>query len=320
MINMKRFKKILRWTGLILLFIIAGLFITIYSRQHLTFEAPMPAIKASKDSAIIARGAYLVNGPAHCGNCHVPQEEQAQIKQGKILPLSGGYEFETPFGDLYSRNLTPDAATGLGAISDEQIARALRYGVGHDKRAVLPFMAYSNMSDEDLRAIISYLRSMPAVRKEIPPHKLNLLGNALMAFMIKPVGPDGTPPVAVQPDTTVAYGKYLANNIADCKGCHTNRDAAGNFAGPDMAGGNHMEEFITPNLTPDKATGVISNWSEKAFIARFRRGRFYDKTPMPWEHFGRMNDNDLKALYRYLRSLEPVNNKVEKTYVPEKKG
>ena len=78
--------------------------------------------------------------------------------------------------------------------------------------------------------------------------------------------------------------------------------------------------FVTPNLTPDAETGVITNWSEAAFINRFRSGRTHEGSPMAWGAFSRMNEVDLKAIYRYLKSLKPINNKIEKTvYAPGEK-
>ena len=138
-----------------------------------------------------------------------------------------------------------------------------------------------------------------------------------MAFVIEPAGPAGTPP-ATSPaaEATVERGRYLANSVANCTGCHTNRSMMdGSAIGPEFAGGMEMQDeadpakvFVTPNLTPDPKTGRIAAWSEDQFVARFRAGKVYPGSHMPWAAFSRMSDADLRAIYRYLRSLPPVEN------------
>jgi len=120
--------------------------------------------------------------------------------------------------------------------------------------------------------------------------------------MVKPVGPTGEVPVAVKPDTTAAYGKYLVLSVGECAGCHTKRDLSGAFIGPHMAGGNEIEGYITPNLT-NSPDGRIYNWTQEQFIERFRKGRLIPKSPMPWNSFKRTSDDELKAIYKYLKSI-----------------
>jgi mono/diheme cytochrome c family protein len=324
---MRKFRKILKWTGIILLVIIAGLIITVFSLQNKKFEAPYPQIQASTDSAVIARGKELVYGPAHCANCHGPKEMQELVLAGKEVPLSGGNTFDLPIGTLYSKNITPDK-TGIGRMTDSEFARALRYGVSPEGRAYFDFMPFHNTSDEDITAIISYLRSQPPVKKVIPENEFNLLGKVVKAFMLKPVGPDGPVEKAVKRDTTAVYGKYLANSVANCRGCHTNRDLmTGAFIGEDYAGGLKFEvptdsgvySLTTPNLTPDPTTGRIRDWSLQQFIGRFRQGTIIQQSHMPWGPFSRMSDDDLKAVYNYLHTLKPVHNEVKPGLVKEEK-
>jgi mono/diheme cytochrome c family protein len=323
--GMKRVVKIVKWFGIILLVIISGLVAVIYARHDRTFEAPLPDIKASTDSAVLARGKYLVYGPAHCNYCHATRDEVERMKKGEELPLAGGLEFDMPIGKIVTPNLTPDPETGLTKLSDGEIARALRYGVNHRGHAMFEFMPFQNASDEDLTAIVSFIRSMPPVKRKLPEPTFNLLGKGLHAFVLKPVGPTGTPPKSVKQDTTAEYGKYLVNSIGNCRGCHTPRDMlTGAYTGPDFSGGVVFEgepgmkgKFITPNLTPDKGTGLIAEWSEKTFVDRFRRGRYYEGSPMPWESFSRMTDNDLKAIYRYLQTVKPISNNPGAPFTPE---
>src|ERR1051326_2795109 len=247
---MKAVKKILKWFSILVVTLIVVLTIAIFSRQNLKFDAPYPEIHASKDSAVIARGKFFVYGPAHCAYCHTKLDKWEDVEAGKELSLSGGHEFDFPPGKLFSRNLTPDDETGIGKLTDPEIARALRYGVGHDGRALFDMMPFHNVSDEDLTAIISYLRSMPPVKNEAPPNEYNFLGKIVKAFLLKPVGPDPSMPVpkiSPKPDTTVEYGKYLAESVANCRGCHTERDLkTGAYIGPFYGGGLKIPSEIDP--------------------------------------------------------------------------
>jgi len=291
--------------GIALLSLIAMLSLIVLCRQNLHYTAPYPAIHSSNDTSVIARGKHLVFGPAHCINCHSARNPDSLLNLGQEVALSGAYAFVLPVGTIYSKNITPDKSTGIGNLTDAEIARALRYGVHPDGTAVFDFMPFHNMSDEDLRAVISYLRTQKPVYNPVPPNQLNTMGNIVKAFLVKPVGPKGPVPAAVPADTTASYGKYLALSIAECSGCHTKRDMAGRFIGDPFAGGGNVDGFITPNLTPDP-TGRISSWTQEDFINRFRKGKLVPGSPMPWYSFGRMTEDELKAIYKYLKTVKPA--------------
>ena len=318
---MKRFKKILKWTGITIVSLIIIFVILVFALQNKKFDAPYPSLRASTDSATIERGRYLVYGPAHCSGCHSPKENLEKIANGEQLPLQGGYVFELPIGKIISPNITPDEETGIGRWGDSVIARSLRYGVGHDGRAIFDFMPFHNLSDEDLTAVISFLRSQPAVKHEVNVRQLTFLGKAVKAFMIKPVGPEGDVVKSIKPDTTAEYGKYIANYITNCRGCHTKRDLmTGAYIGEYYAGGFKLDApdgsyCVTPNLTPDKETGKITGWTQQQFIDRFRLKRIIATSDMPWEQFKSMSDNDLKAIYSYLQTLAPIKNATGPTYI-----
>ena len=309
------FRKILKWAGFIILFLIVGVTATTALRQHMTYDAPYPAIKASTDTAIIAKGRHIILGPGHCADCHSPvRNVDSILKLGQDPPLSGGFEFALPFGKVYTKNLTSDSATGIGRYTDGEIARVLRHSVKANGEMVLPFMPFQNMSDEDLTAVISYLRSTKPVRNEVPDHKWNVMGNFIKAWLLKPQGPTERIKEVVAEDTTEVYGRHLVMAVANCNECHTKRDGIGAFIGEPLAGGTVFEEegkptLISPNLTPDPETGRITNWSQQAFINRFRMGKMIKHSHMPWESYGRMTDTELKAIYSYLRSLKPVTNR-----------
>ena len=318
---MKRFKKILKWTGITIVALIIIFVILVFALQNKNFNAPYPALKASTDSATIERGRYLVYGPAHCSGCHSPKENLEKIANGEQLPLQGGYVFELPIGKIISPNITPDEETGIGKWGDSVIARSLRYGVGHDGRAIFDFMPFHNLSDEDLTAVISFLRSQQPIKNEVNVRQLNFLGKAVNAFMMKPVGPEGEVAKSVTPDTTAAYGEYIANYITNCRGCHTKRDLmTGAYIGEYYAGGFKLDATdgsycVTPNLTPDKETGKMTGWSQQQFIDRFRLKRIIATSDMPWEQFKSMSDDDLKAIYNYLQTLQPIRNDTGPAYV-----
>ncbi len=318
------FKKILKWTGIVLLVLIIGISIAVATRQNLKYDAPYPDITLSNDSAVLARGAYIVYGPGHCADCHGKVDMMAAKERGEIIPLAGGKDFKLPVGVIYAPNITPDNETGIGGLETKALARALRYGVKPDGTILFDFMPFHNTSDADLSAVFSYLKTMQPVKNEVPKSTLNVLGKVVKAFLVKPAGPTGEVPKSVTPDTTVEYGKYLANSVANCRGCHTQRDLmTGAFIGPDYAGGLQMESAIdpqhyacvTPNLTPDKETGHITGWTQDMFIKRFRMGKLIKHSDMPWGPFSRMSDEDLKAIFRFLQTVKPVNHKFDKTLI-----
>ena len=319
--------KILVWTVVVIVLVVVmiGGYVQLFWNK--TFDAPYPEITASTDPAIIERGKYLAYGPSHCASCHVPMDKVVDVDKGLQIPLSGGWEETFPgFGTFRAPNITPDPETGIGKLTDAELARTIRHSVKSDGKLLGPFMEFQGMSDEDLTAIISFLRSQEPVKHNVEPTEYGFVAKALIAFgQLKPKGPAGTPPKSVPIEPTAGYGKYLANNIGNCRGCHIKMDDQGKQLNSDFAGGgvflptvfSEGFTFVSPNLTPDKKTGAIALWDEQQFIDRFLGGRLHNGSPMPWGSYSRMTETDLKALYRYLHSLEPVEFAVEKTvYAP----
>lgn len=321
-------KKILLWITGILLTLILGLFIFVQASWNKTYNVPYPEVNISTDSSILARGKYLVYGPSHCATCHVPMDKIADIDKGLEVPLIGGWELSFPLGILRAPNLTPDKETGIGNLTDAELARSLRHLVSADGSMVFPIMETQNLSEGDMNAIISYLRSTEPVRNKVQPTEMALMGKALMAFgMLKPEGPKGTPPKSVPVENSIAYGKYIANDVAVCQGCHTEMDMTGVPIGEYYAGGRKFSPdesdffkgygFVSPNLTKDPNTGLLAHWDEEIFINRFRGGRVHQYSPMAWGSYSRMNKVEIRAIYKYLKSLAPVENQIAKTvYAP----
>jgi len=295
-------RKILKWTGITFVALVAVVVATVAARWDRTFDAPLPELKASSDPAVIARGRYLAFGPAHCSDCHAGLESRAVLAQGGTPPLSGGMVFDIPPGVIRVPNITPDSATGIGKLTDGQIARMIRYGVRHDGRAALPFMEFNNMNDSDIVAVLSFLRSQAPASHAVEPTNLNWMGKAVTAFMLEPLTPAATP--------VANRGEYIVDALANCAGCHTQRSmVSGAFTGPRLRGGIPMESSVNAaiKLTPPDLTGNpggrTAMWTEDEFVARFHAGERIPGSPMPWQAFGRMSEDDVRSIYRYLKSV-----------------
>lgn len=278
-------------------------------------QYPIPDYTIKPDSAKIAHGKYLALGPAHCSHCHAPIESLPAVEMGKEVDMTGGFVFELPIGNIYSPNITSDPETGIGSYSDGQLYRMLRHNVRADGQICLELMPFFNMCEYDIESIICYLRTLKPVKKERKPNEYNFLGKVVRTFALQPSQPAGELMAEIERDTTIEYGKYLSEAVANCMGCHTERDLkTGAFVGQPYAGGfvfhdasTQMWKYVTPNITPDPETGIMSSWSEEQFIERMRGGRVHMTSPMPWGPFSRLDDTDLKALYRFLQTVEPIN-------------
>ena len=275
---------------------------------------PSPTVIATDTSGLLARGEYIVRNVAVCGHCHAADPKNSDG------PLSGGLAFRNwRLGTIRAANITPDMETGIGAWSEAQLVRAIRNGEDHEGDLLAPVMPYEwfhPMSDRDAFAVARYLRSQAPVRNAIN-HDESLIFKSAKLFLLKVVD-DDVPPPPVRA-ATPEYGKYLANHVSLCADCHTPR--GGIQARPDrdrlFAGDNDPPAgFPVPpaNLTPDSATG-IGSWSEADFLRTLRTG----VNPrgdslhafMPWRELRRMTDDDLRAIYRYLRMVRPIRNAIE---------
>jgi mono/diheme cytochrome c family protein len=321
-------RKALIVLGTLLLVVVVGGAVYVGARQNLSFDAPYPKVVATTDSAVVERGRYVVRVLAPCAACHGDPSQRAAYATGADVPLSGGFVFDIPPGRFYVRNLTPDPETGLGNVADSAIARALRYGVGHDGRALLPFMEMQGLADDDLQAVVSYLRTQAPVRNPIPPHYFNALGKVVKATALsKPIGPSSTPPAAAPRGASVETGRYLAESVSLCWACHTERSQmTGALTGPRFGGTTGFTEsddrahsWSPPNITSDPETGRLGKMTEDEFVARFRQGRLIPGSPMPWQAFARMAEDDLRSIYRYLETVPPVKRDVGPPVVDVKK-
>jgi mono/diheme cytochrome c family protein len=273
-----------------------GLFVQL--RGDRVYGEPMPDLHASRDPALVERGRHLFHGPAYCIGCHGSQAEDA-------LP-TGCWQLTLLPGTFRAPNLTQHPEHGLGKITDGQIARMLRYGIRADGHLSVPIMQYENLSDQDVVALLSYLRSLPSVESKVPASELNLLGRALVAFDV--LRPQKARAERADDDP----GRYLAVDVANCQGCHTQRNpTSGAYTGPVLGGGLKLvgangskTEFVSPNITRG---GKLRDLDEPRFVARMRAGRGPADSPMPWEAFARCSDEELRAIYRYLAAVPAVH-------------
>lgn len=264
----------------------------------------------------IARGRYIATSLSACVFCHSPHENSPGLPipsgmewAGSILP-----EEDLP-GRIVASNLTPDLETGVGSWTDDQLARAIREGIGRDGRTLFPIMPYSHfryMSDEDLASVVVYLRSLPPVRNALPKTEIIFPVKYLINGEPQPI----TAPVP-EADTSnsVKRGKHLVM-LGLCSDCHTPSSKGQVTPGMDFAGGNVLKgPWGSPagaNITPD-ATG-IPYYDEALFLQVMRTG-YVKSRPlnpiMPVSIFKNLTDSDLKDIFAYLKTVKPVRHSVD---------
>jgi mono/diheme cytochrome c family protein len=203
---------------------------------------------------------------------------------------------EPAFGRLAGSNLTGGRG-GVGAYSDADFERALRHGVGPDRRPLIfmPSEAFASLSDQDLAAILGYLRTLPPVDRELPAPKVGpvaralYLGGNLPLLPVRLIEHEASRSTPV-PGVTVEYGKYLAT-IGGCRSCH----------GLALAGDANPD-------APDITVGRIGGWTEEEFYRSIRQGKrpdgsVIDPEKMPWVRSGQMTDEEMQAVWTYMRSV-----------------
>jgi mono/diheme cytochrome c family protein len=323
-------QRVLKVLGIVL-GVVAGLVlagVVVLARKAPAMRpAPTEAIERTPER--LQRGKYLVHHVSDCLGCH-----SDHVAERYAFPISpgtegkGGFVFDKKFGvpgTVCAQNITPDEETGIGRWSDGEILRALREGVDRDGNALFPMMPYRyfrSMCDEDARAVVAYLRSLPPRKNAVPKQKLDFPVNLLVKNVPLPVDGIVTAPDAMKDH--LGYGKYLVT-IAGCRECHTAHDSHGQIVpGRDFAGGWTMVgpwgRVVTANITPHPAT-FMGQATKEQFIGRIRAFTGFDagtapvaskgrNTVMPWIAYAGMTDHDLGAIFDYLKTLPAVENKV----------
>jgi len=283
--------------------------------------------KIAVTPARIERGRYLALHVADCMGCHSDHHFDRfgmPVKTG--TEGGGGFAFDEKLGVpgvVCAQNITSDPDDGIGRWSDGEVLRAMREGIDRKGQALFPMMPYGSyreLSDEDARSIVAYLRSLAPIHQSVPAKRIRFPLNLLLKSIPHPL--DG--PVAAVPESDrVAYGRYLTT-IAGCRGCHTTEDARHRpIPGMEFAGGN---EFRGPwgvnrsaNLTPEEHTWM-GHATKDEFIARFKAfeplaadpplAPAGQNTVMGWLPFSGMTPADLGAIYDYLKTVKPVRHEV----------
>ncbi len=295
-------RKILKWVTLVpsvLLTLIFALLLVValigFSKLNATYNNPVPNVNVQRTPEQMARGAKFAE---FCAGCHSSTQK----------PPLGGQNFLTgegagapPVGTLYAPNLTPGGH--LNDWSDGEVIRAIREGVHKNGRSLLimPSDVFHSLSDADVQSIAAYLRSQPPVTPDSPPTNFNTLGAILVGagiFNVFTVQPPITQPVAQPPAGTPQQGKYLVD-ILGCRVCH----------GENLAGGTPSS--FGPPAGPNLTT-LVPKWSEADFIKTIRTGvdpagKSLDPRQMPWREISTFaSDDELKAMYAYLKGLTPI--------------
>jgi mono/diheme cytochrome c family protein len=254
---------------------------------------------------LLERGAYLVQGPMACGNCHTPMGPDGPVSGRE---LAGGSVLEAPEFTVHVPNITPGSR--VSEWSDAELALAIREGMlpdGSVIRPPMPIGLYRNISDTDLAAVVAYLRQVPAVANEVSDSTYNV-----------PVPPSYGPPVGSVPDpargATVEYGAYLVA-IAHCMECHTPLGPAGPRMDTDLGRGG--TEFAGPwgtsvaaNIT--SSPDGLDEYSDGEIAAMITKGVHADGSPMsppmPYGFLANLAPEDLDAMILYLRTVPPLSD------------
>jgi mono/diheme cytochrome c family protein len=318
-------KKVLtRGLGILFVAAILGWFLI---ETLLPEQRPAPDISVSMTAENIERGRYLAVNVLQCVDCH--SERDWTLYGGPpIPPIGAGRSCMTREtiaagvnagqehfpGKLCIRNITPDVETGLGGWTDGEIIRAVREGVDYQGEGlfpIMPYFIYRNVADDDMEAVVAYLRSMEPVVSVRPERRIDFPLNMMVKTW---PGPFDSPAEAPDPADSVAYGEYLAN-VARCKFCHTPKDPQSMEGIPEREFSGGMPFFLngrtmyTMNLTPHESG--LGNWSKEQFIQLFKsRGEPVSvaataNTLMNWSAFAGMTEADLGALYDYFMTLPP---------------
>lgn len=293
--------KILRWLGIALgslLLLILVAIIGIYFRSNAVvtkvYATPNDAVVVATDAQLIERGRYLANYVSVCVDCHGEN-------------FQGGIVVDDPaLGRIVAPNLTTGQGGVGGQLKDEDFVRVLRYGIMPDGTSakVMPSDDYQHLNDRDLAAIIAYVRSVPPQESHLPPFRFGPLGRVLLAtgqlpiLIAERVDPQ-TQRSEIPPGVSAEYGQYLAD-IAGCRGCH----------GPGLSGGPipaaPPDWPQAANLTP---SGEVGKWTEEDFLNTIHSGVNPDgkalDPEMPWPRYGNMTDEDLKALWAFIKTVQP---------------
>ena len=259
------------------------------------------------NSDLIKRGDYLVNGILTCGNCHTPKGPQGDIMD---KAYSGGLSWDEPPFKVTAPNITQDKETGIGNYTDAELKQVLRKGIkrnGVPVAMIMPSGFYEIMTDQDLDAVIAYLKTIKPIKNTVPDPVYKIPQG-------HPIPPGGDKPFTdVMMSDTVKKGFYLVT-IAHCMECHTPMGPRGHEFTTKLGAGGF--EFPGPwgvsvsrNITSSKTKG-IGAWSDDEIKRAITTGTSRDggklKPPMGYHYYATVTPDDLNAIVAYLRTVPAV--------------
>jgi hypothetical protein len=326
-------KKVLVGLGVVVLVVVGGgaVFVATFKPK----QRPAGTETVERTPARLERGKYLVETVLGCMDCHAAHDLSRFGYPMSGPPGEGGLCFDKDQGfpgRVCPSNITADPETGVGAWTDGEILRALREGVSRDGRGLFPSMpygVYKDLSDEDARAVVAHLRTLAPVKKAVPLPEIDFPVSFFVKMAPRPL--EGPVPEPNRQDRVV-YGKYLAG-VSGCHFCHTPIDDKHDpLPGQDFSGG---QEFKGPwgvvrsgNITPH-ATG-LGERDEQNFVGMFKAFAVpaadlppvpaSQNTIMPWVTRGHMTEQDLGAIYAFLKTVPPIDRTVEKRPLPPMPG
>jgi mono/diheme cytochrome c family protein len=319
--------KAVKWAvALVAVVLLAGITATIGWRPFIGPRArPLTDRRFDSTPERLTRGQYLTENLLNCFACHSDRDwtqHDAPVTAGTKGGGSPVFPLRDLPGEVRPPNISPDKETGAGNWTDDQLARAIREGIGYDGRALFPFMPYQNfrhLSDEDLASVIVYLRSIPPVHRVVAKTELVFP----VKYLIRGV-PEPLTQAVQAPDlsTAVKRGEYLVT-VGGCRDCHTPQVNGQPVAGVDLGGGFLLRgpwgESASSNITGDPSG--IPYYDEALFLDVMHTG--YAKARklsqiMPWWNFRNLTDNDLKDIFAYLRTVPPVKHRVDNSKPPTK--
>ncbi|WP_408220872.1 c-type cytochrome [Paraburkholderia sediminicola] len=292
-----------------------------------TLRAAQPAVpltgatQAALDPALIARGAYLAKA-ADCAGCHTAAPTGGQAGGGTPpAPFAGGLGMASPFGTIYSSNITPDPANGIGRYTYGDFARALREGIAPGSKRLypaMPFPSFAKINDDDMRALYAYfMHGVKPVAQPAPPTRLPFPFSQRWALMFWDWAfvPSGPYVSQAGHDAQWNRGAYLVQSLGHCGACHTPRGPAYEERGYDsdahlyLTGGTN-DHWFAPNLTGDSGSG-LGHVPAQDIVAFLRSGHggglvtFGSMVQVVEDSTQYLNDDDLAAIAAYLKSLPP---------------
>ena len=295
------------------------------------YVRPVSSEKVEATTERLIRGGYLVNEVCACGGCHTTREHgNIAMEPERTDAFLGGGNVFVAHGisdGLWIPNITPDVETGVGAWSDDELMRAIRDGVSRDGHFLLPFMpfgAYQYMSDEDVRSIVVYLRSVPAFKQPKPrtENPLGLMPRILFTKLGVQMHPPAHDVAAPDKRDSVKLGEYVAT-IAACGECHSlTKKGPRKPDDPQFLAGSEgpfedpsFGKVWARNLTPDKETG-LGRYRPDQLKQALRNGKRLDGKRMAppmaimVPHYSGLAEEDVDAVVAYLKAVAPARHQV----------